>query len=142
MPNTTSKDILVRVDDSGGTLTDLSPWINQSGIERATDILDDTGMGMHTHTVFPGLAQAPRIPLNGFVNSTTDSVFGDWVQGTMGPTVSRTVAIRTNRSPVTIYVGEGFAENTTYSTQAGGLQTFATTIVISGALTKTSVMPS
>lgn len=138
MGTKTSKDVRIRIDNSTGTLTDISSAVSQYTLEQAQTILDDTGMGDHTHSVFPGLMAAPRIPLNGWINSTTEALFGPWIRGTTADIGARTIEIRVSRSPVRYYNGEFYLEGMSFSGGIDALQTFSMTAVSDGALNRTS----
>lgn len=138
MGHKTSKDVRIRLDNSTGTLVDISTSVSQYTLEQAQTILDDTGMGDHTHSVFPGLMAAPRIPLNGWINSTTEALFGPWIIGTTADIGTRTLEVRVSRSPARYYIGETYLEGMSFSGGIDALQTFSMTAVNDGALTRTS----
>ena len=142
MGHKTSKDVRIKIDNSTGTLVDISLSVNQYTLEQAQTILDDTGMSDHTHSVFPGLMAAPRLPLNGWINSTTDALFGVWIRGTTAAIGTRTIEVRTSRSPAIYYQGEYYLEGMSFSGSIDALQTFSMTAVSDGALTRTSVAAS
>jgi hypothetical protein len=139
MGHKTSKDVRIKIDNSTGTLVDISTSVNQYTLEQAQTILDDTGMSEHTHSVFPGLMAAPRLPLNGWINSTTEALFGKWIIGTTADIEARTIEVRISRSPARYYNGEVYLEGMSFGGGIDALQTFSMTAVSDGSLNRTSV---
>lgn len=124
MAHLTSKDQGVRIDNASATLADISGSVNSQSIEQAVTILDDTGMGDTGHTTLQGLAQTVRVPLNGFVNSTTDGIFGPVANGT-----SKTKTVEIKVSSSRYYNFECWVENYTISGSPDTLQAWSANLV-------------
>lgn len=133
MAHKTSKDIGLRIDTAGGALSDISGSVNSASLRQACTILDDTGMGDTTHTTLPGLVQAPVIPLNGWVNSTTDSIFGADIANAATNTVE--FKVYTGR----YYYGEMYVQDYEVSGGVDTLQTWSANLIAENGLTRTSV---
>ena len=75
MANKTFKDLGFSLDNASATLTDLTAWLNQVSLQRAINLLEDTALSDTNKSVLTGLA-GTTVSINGFVNSTTDAIFG------------------------------------------------------------------
>ena len=135
MANKTSKDLGLKIDNASQALTDISANVNQQDLERATTILDDTAVGDTAHTTLYGLLQAPRLTLNGWVNTTVEAIFGPLLVSGTGVTKTAQFQLYSTRF---IY-GEFNFENVRFSGSPDTLQTWSATLVGAGGLNRTSV---
>src|SRR5512139_3905670 len=78
MANKTHKNMAFKLDNAAGSLTAIGAYCNQQTLTRAIDMLEDEGMGQEERTFLPGLA-GTTIALNGFINTTTEGIFGPLV---------------------------------------------------------------
>ena len=136
MANKWGNDAKLIIDNAAGSTANISAYVNQAGINGATDILDQTGFGNTNPDIMHGIAQA-TIPVNGFVNSTTDGIFGPLI------------GVRTSTTKTTsfynglkYYTGEFLPSDVSYSGDPRSLLTFSCNMSVDGAITRTSVAPS
>lgn len=122
-----------RIDGANNTLVDISPYINNEALQSAITDLDTTGMGQTNKTRQNGMANK-SIPLNGLVNSTTEAIFGPIMNGT-----SVTKTFEKKMASNRYYNGEVLPTNIQFSGKPDTLQLFSATLVISGAMNRTSV---
>ena len=134
MAHKTSKDMGIRIDNASAALTDVKGSVNSQSLEFAITILDDTGMGDTQHSVLAGLAAVPKIPLNGWVNSTTDAIFGPIAQGT---SLTKTVEFRVYSGRY--YTGEFLLQDYKISGTPDTIEVWSANLVAEGGITRTSV---
>lgn len=135
MAHLTSKNMVAKIDNASGTLTDISGDVNQMSLAAAITILDDSGLGDSQHTTLPGLAAAQVITLNGWLNSTVDAILGVLMGGT---SITKTVVF--GETSARAYRGEMWVQDITYSGTVDDLQTWSATFVAEAGLTRTSVL--
>jgi len=140
MANKTDLDIRVKLDNAGGTLTDITAYLTSASISGAMDIIEDTALSDEERSYLPGKAGA-TIPIAGMVNSTTDAIFGPLVGNRTS--ITKTVEYRaysTNSTGSTgsFYTGEIYLTNVEYSGSVNSLQTFSGDGTFDGAVTRTS----
>lgn len=136
MANQYANAIDFKIDNASASLTAIECYVNSASIQTVNEILDDTGLCDTTRSKIEGLASV-TIPLNGWVNSTTEGIFGPLV-GTR-TSISKTWGYYNG---IQWYTGEGYPENVTFSGNVGELQTWSCNIVSDGAITRTSVAPT
>jgi len=73
-----SVDMRLGIDSSTGKIKDISSSVNSMALSAAFSILEDSAMGDEERTYLPGLAGA-TVDLSGFLNTTTDDIFGPLV---------------------------------------------------------------
>ena len=66
------KNTRVKIDDSGGSLQDLSVYINSSSLQRLVELLETTCFGATAKTYIGGFPDA-KIPIGGFWDATLDA---------------------------------------------------------------------
>jgi len=76
------------------------------------------------------------ITVNGFVNSTTDDIYGPLVSD--NTSIAKTIAYRLHSTR--FYKGETWVGNVRYSGDRESLQTFSAEHTLTGAVTRTSVV--
>lgn len=133
MANKTWKDMGIKLDGSTGTIVDISAFVNSQSLQSAITILESTGMGATSRTKQNGLPNI-SIPLNGFLNGTTEAIFGKIISGT---SATKTFSFQafTGRH----FTGECVPSNIQFSGTPDDLETFSTTLEVTGAVTRTSV---
>ncbi len=127
------KDMGVKIDSSTGTLTDITAYVNSQSLESAITDLDTTGMGTTARTRVNGLGDI-SIPLNGFVNTTTDGIFGPIVNGT---SVTKTMQFQAYSG--SYYNGEFLPTAVSISGSPDTLELWSATMVLTGSINRTSV---
>lgn len=133
MGNKLWKDMGVKIDNASGTITDISAYVNSQSLEAAITDLDTTGMGATSRSRVNGLGDI-SIPLNGFVNTTTEGIFGPITNGT---SVTKTMDFTafTGRH----FTGEFLPTAVSFSGSPDTLELWSATMVLTGALNRTSV---
>lgn len=133
MGNKLWKDMGFKIDNAAGTITDISAYVNSQSLEAAITDLDTTGMGATSRSRVNGLADI-SVPINGFVNSTTEPIFGPLINGT---SVTKTVEFKSYTGRY--FNGEFLPTAVSFSGSPDTLQLFSTTLVLTGAINRTSV---
>lgn len=128
-----SKDMSVALDNSGGTLTNISTYVNSQSFDAAITILDESGMGDADPEVKNGFSNR-TIPLSGIVNSTTGGIFKPIEGGT---------SVR-KQFQFGLYTGSYLngscvPESVSFSGSPDTLETFSCSLRVSGDVTSTSV---
>ena len=134
MANLTYKAMKFGIDNAGGTFTDLTSYVNQESLQRAINLLDDTSLADANRSVLTGLA-GTTISVSGFVNTTTDGIFGPLI----ATATSVTKTTQYGQSSARFYFGEALVSNVQYSGSTDNLQTFSVDLTFDGAVTRTSV---
>jgi len=67
------KKAVLKVRDSGGTLTDVSRYLTSTGLPRDVDLAETSGLGQDDKTFVAGLRGA-TIPLEGSFDPTVDEL--------------------------------------------------------------------
>jgi hypothetical protein len=107
------------VDNSGGTLTDISEYINSVGLTGGNALVDITGLGHTRHMEQRDIDPVMSITVNGWLNSTTSPIILPLLEGTG---VARTI----NLKYATGYHSNGEANVGPVSVSTSiGLQTFS-----------------
>lgn len=133
MANKVYSNMAVKLDNAAGTLTAITCSLNQASIQSAMSVLDDTALCDTSQSVLPDQVSA-KVNLNGWINSTTDGIFGPL----MGNRTSKTKTAQFYNG-LKYYRGEVYPENVQMSGAVKNLQTFSASLVFDGAITRTSV---
>lgn len=142
MANLIYKDIRVKIDNSTGTLTDITSYISNASIRAVQDIIEDTSMADSERSYLFGLAGA-TIPLSGMVNSTTEGIFGPLIgnRTTAAKTIEYRAYLTSTDSTGQIgmfYNGEVLVGSVEMSGSTNSLQTFGTEATFDGLVNRTS----
>jgi hypothetical protein len=76
-----------KLDDGGGSLRDLSAYVNSSSLQRLQDLLDTTCFGATAKTYITGFPDA-KIPFGGFWDATPDGYLAGAVDALAAGTIS------------------------------------------------------
>lgn len=141
--------ITVKIDEttslSTAALVDISDYVNSYAIRTAFETFRVEGMNSDDPERQHGLADA-SIPLNGWVNSTTEGIFGPHAVTRSTSNVSKTVAIGhgvpKNSTSDWWFSGEFKLNDVEFSGDPASLQTWSCTLAQSGAITRTSIEPT
>lgn len=140
MANKTDLDVRVKIDNSGGTLTDITAYLTSASIRSALDILEDTALSNEEKSYVAGKAGA-TLPLAGMVNSTTDGIFGPLIGNRTSITKTiefRAYATNSTGSVGRFYNGEVWPTNVEFSGSLNSMQTFSVDTTFDGAINRTS----
>lgn len=134
MANLIYKNETIKIDNTAGTLTDITSYCTSFTMSGTQDHIEDTTMGDEERSYLFGLAGA-SFSLAGVVNSTTDGIFGPLVG-------NRTTATKTLQHAATtniVHRAEVLVGSVEYSGSTNSLQTWSFSGVIDGVMIKTSV---
>lgn len=134
MANTIFKDMLIKLDNAAGSLTDITSYLSSASIRSVQDTIEDTAMADEEKSYLFGIAGA-SVPLAGMVNTTTDGILGPLIG-------NRTTATKTFQYTAysgRVYRGEILITSVEYSGSTNSLQTFSAEGVFDGVMTRTSV---
>jgi hypothetical protein len=134
MANKTYKDVTFKIDNASASITALTAYVNQASLQRAINLLEDTALSDANRSVLTGLA-GTTISINGFVNSTTDGIFGPIIATATSVTKTVEYGAYTGR----YYNGEVLLSNIQYSGSVDNLQTFSVDMTFDGAVNRTTV---
>ena len=129
-------DLTLDIDNAAGTLTDISDYVNSQAARTVFDMFRTEGVGSSDPERQHGFADL-SIPINGWVNSTTEAIFGPLVGNRTS--VTKTVAYYNG---LNYYKGEFLPEDVEFSGDPASLQTWSCTLAQTGAITRTSVKGS
>ena len=132
MGNKWGKDLLFKIDNSSATLTAIHTYLNSANLQAQFDILDETAFGDENPDISHGIARM-SIAISGFVNSTTEGIFGPLVGN--NTSISKTYMYYNG---VKAYTGECLPDSVDYSGSPESLLTFSANLMIDGAVTRTS----
>lgn len=138
MPNRFFKDVAVRMknttSNSTGWVT-ITNYVNQHNIKRIIKLIEDTAYGDWSGSRFiPGVA-GTTFSVNGWVNSTTDGLFGYFIAN--NTSVSRSFEFKPYSGHY--YNGNVFVSDVQYSGSINNMQTFSVNLQFDGTLNRTSV---
>lgn len=127
------KSAVFKVDNSGGTLTDISNTLNSVSFPREAEVLETTSFGSSDRSYIVGFKNA-TISVEGSFDATVDA----HLAGILGQTdtVSFEYGPEGSTSTFTKYTGECIL--TSYETSAGigDVVSFSAEFQISGAVTR------
>ena len=126
-----------RITGNGtSVLATISGSINQVSLQQLVTALDDTGLGDVAHTYVDGLFNA-TVSLNGYVNTTTDAIFGAHVNGTSVARTAKTWEVKLATGSL-FYNGSCLITDYSVSGGSDTLQTFSATLQVSGDVNRTA----
>jgi hypothetical protein len=120
------------IDNAAGSLAEISDFVNSESIRTAFDMFRVEGLNSTAPERQHGLADV-TIPVNGWVNSTTEGIFGPFVGNRTS--ISKTVFFYNG---VMFYTGEFLPTDVEFSGEPATLQTWSCTLAQTGAVTRTS----
>lgn len=126
-------DMRFWIDGANGTLTEITNSINQASLRGAMEIIEKLGLGETARTKYPSMVSA-SVPINGFVNSTTDAIFGPLIGNRTS--ISKTFQYYNG---LKYYTGEAYPTEVEFSGSAGDLQAFSASLDVTGPVNRTSV---
>jgi hypothetical protein len=127
------KDSVFKLDNSGGSLTDISAYVNNVDFPETVDIAETTVLGKDNKTYIVGLKDA-TLSLSGLWDSTADAIFGA-VLG-QSATLSFEYSPEGTGSGAVKYTGEGILTNYAISSPVGDVVAYSADIQISDAVTR------
>ena len=125
-------DFEFHLDNAAGTLTDISDYVNSQAVRTAFDVFRTEGVGSADPERQHGMADL-SVPINGWVNSTTEGIFGPLVGNRTSVTKSFFYY-----NGIKFYTGEVMPTDVEFSGDPTSLQTWSCTLAQSGAISRTS----
>lgn len=129
------KNTRIKIDDSGGSLVDLSQYINSSSLQRLVELLETTCFAATAKTYIAGFKDS-KIPIGGFWDATLDA----HMEGILGKeTVSVELYPEGTGAGKVIYTCEAILIS--YEMQAGSNQAtgWSGELQVTGAVTRDTV---
>ena len=137
--------LTVKLDTSNTTaaLTDITDYVNSYSIRTAFDVFRVEGLNSDDPERQHGMADV-SVPLNGWVNTTTEAIFGPLVgnRASVMKTFALGMGVAKNSTSDWWYTGEFSMTDVEYSGDPTSLQTWSCTLAQSGAFSRTSVEPT
>lgn len=137
--------ITVKLDqtDSTAALEDISDEVNSQAMRTAFDVFRTEGVGSSDPERQHGLADL-SVPLNGWINSTTEAMFGPLVGNRTSVTKTFAISqgVAKNSTSDWWYTGEVLPTDVEISGDPTSLQAWSCTLAQSGAILRTSVEPT
>ncbi len=135
MSNWTDLDATLKVDNESASLTDITAHVNSIQAAGTMDLFEDTALNDESKTHLPGKSQLV-ITLNGFLNSTTEAIWGPLVGNRTS--ITKTVELQPQGSSNYIN-GEFWPGDVQLPIGVSALQTWSATLTSSGTINRTSV---
>jgi hypothetical protein len=130
------KDAVVKIDGAAATIVDITGSCNNASVSGALALIEDSGLGDSDRSYLPGL-HGKTITLNGFINTTTDALWGPLVKARTS--ITKTVGFSDG---IKYYTGEVYPTDVTISGAVGELNTWSANLTWDGAANQTSVAPA
>lgn len=127
------KDSVFKLDNSGGSLTDISTYVNNVDFPETADVAETTTLGADNKTYIAGLKDA-TISLGGSWDATADAIFGAVVG--QAATLSFEYSPEGTASGKIKYTGEAIMTNYAISSPVGDVVAFSADLQVSGAVTR------
>jgi predicted secreted protein len=133
MAFTHGKDSVFKLDNSGGTLTDISTYVNNVDFPETADVSETTTLGADNKTYIAGLKDA-TISLSGLWDSTADAIFGAVVG--QSATLSFEYSPEGTTGGNVKYEGEAILTSYAISSPVGDAVGYSADLQVSGAITR------
>lgn len=126
------KDVRVWIDNAAATLTEVSDSLNSKTLTGTQENPEYQSFSDDEKNILPGVAGG-SFTMNGFVDSTTDAIFGPLVGNRTS--ISKTIQ---EYNGVQYRYGEFYPTNVQFSGSTNDVQTFSADFTLTAALTSTS----
>jgi len=127
------KDSVFKLDNSGGSLTDISTYVNNVDFPETADVAETSTLGASNKTYLAGLKDA-TISLSGLFDATVDAI--------LGAVVGQTASLSFEYSPEGTgsgkvkYTGEAILTSYALSSPVGDVVAYSADLQVSGAVTR------
>ncbi len=127
------KSAVFKIDDSGGTLRDISDACNSISFPREAEVLETTSFGSSDRTYIVGFKNATVS-----VEGSFDATYDGYLAGILGQsaTVSFEYGPEGSTATFTKYTGECIMTSYETSAGVGDVVNFSASFQISGAVTR------
>ena len=133
MAFTHGKDSVFKLDNSGGSLTDISTYVNNVDFPETADVSETTTLGADNKTYIAGLKDA-TISLSGLWDATADAIFGAVVG--QSATLSYEYSPEGTATGKIKYTGEAILTSYAISSPVGDAVGYSADLQVSGAVTR------
>jgi len=127
------KDSVFKLDNSGGSLTDISAYVNNVDFPETADVAESSVLGSSSKQYLVGLKDS-TLGLTGFCDATADAIFGA-VLG-QSATLSFEYSPEGTGSGKVKYTGECILTNYALSSPVGDVVAYSADLQVSGAVTR------
>ena len=127
------KDSVFKLDNSGGSLTDISAFVNNVDFPETADVAETSVLGASAKTYIVGLTDS-TIGLTGFFDATADAIFGAVIG--QSATLSFEYSPEGTASGKIKYSGECILTNYALSSPVGDVVAYSGDLQVSGAVTR------
>ena len=127
------KDSVFKLDNAGGSLTDISTYVNNVDFPETADVAETSTLGASNKTYIVGLKDA-TISLGGLFDATVDAILGAVVG--QSATLSFEYSPEGTGSGKVKYTGECILTSYTLSSPVGDVVGFSADLQVSGAVTR------
>ena len=127
------KDSVFKLDNSGGSLTDISTYVNSVDFPQTADVAETTTLGDGSKTYIVGLKDS-TISLAGLWDSTADGIFGAVVG--QSATLSFEYSPEGTTSGNVKYTGEAILTSYSKNSLVGDVVSYSADFQVSGDVTR------
>jgi len=129
------KSAVFKLDDSGGTLRDLSSYINEASMPRDIETAETTAFGSSAKSYITGLSDA-TISISGIFDAVSDG----YLAGALGQSATLSFEYGPLGSTASMikYTGEAILTSYEVSSPVGDVVTFSADLQVTGAVTRTT----
>lgn len=127
------KDSVFKLDNSGGTLTDISTYVNSVDFPETADVAETTTLGDGSKSYIVGLKDA-TLSISGLWDSTLDGILGAVVG--QSATLSFEYSPEGTSGGAVQYTGECILTSYSQSSPVGDVVGFSADMQVSGDVTR------
>ena len=127
------KDSVFKLDNSGGSLTDISTYVNSVDFPETADVAETTTLGDGSKSYIVGLKDA-TLSISGLWDSTLDGILGAVVG--QSATLSFEYSPEGTGSGAVQYTGECILTSYSQSSPVGDVVGFSADMQVSGDVTR------
>mgnify|MGYP001343791101 FL=1 len=127
------KDSVFKLDNSGGTLTDISSYVNSVDFPETADVAETSTLGSSAKSYIVGLKDA-TLSIAGLWDSTVDGILGAVVG--QSSTLSFEYSPEGTGSGAIKYTGECILTSYSQSSPVGDVVSYSADFQVSGAVTR------
>ena len=127
------KDSVIKVDNSSGSLTDISAYVNSVDFPLTADTAETTVLGKDIKTFIAGLKDS-TLGLSGLWDATLDGMFGVTVG--QSATLSFELSPEGTSSGKVKYTGEAICTNYSVSSPVGDAVAWSADLQVSDSVTR------
>jgi len=127
------KDSVIKIDNAGGTLTDISSYVNNVDFPITADVAETTVMGDDNKTYIVGLKDA-TLSITGLWDSTIDGILGQIVG--QSSTVSFELSPEGTTGGNIKYEGEAICTEYSQNPPVADVVSYTASFKVTGAVTR------